>query len=112
MFGGRWTRITGKFLLGADDNTYKNGTTGGEASHTLTTGELPKTSFKIPHVAAYDDCTVSGGGWTQSGRAKMEKEGAIQTVSNEGWHIMTIGNNKSHNNMPPYLAVYMWKRTA
>lgn len=61
LFGGTWVQIKDRFLLGAG-TTYSNGTTGGEASHTLTTGELPKTSFRIPHVAAYDDCTVSGGG--------------------------------------------------
>lgn len=111
LFGGTWVQIKDRFLLGAG-TTYSNGTTGGETSHTLTTGELPKTSFRIPHVAAYDDCTVSGGGWKQSGRTQMEKEGAIQNVSNSGWHIMSIGNNESHNNMPPYLVVYIWKRTA
>ena len=40
MYGGTWVRIKGKFILGADDNTYPLGSTGGEATHTLTESEL------------------------------------------------------------------------
>ena len=31
-----------------------------------------------------------------------------------GGNVYTIdsGNSQPHNNMPPYLVVYMWKRTA
>lgn len=112
LFGGKWTRITGRFLLAADDSTYKNGATGGEAEHTLTINELPKNSMKIPHVAWYDDCSISGGGWKQIGREQAEREGDVQSITNNGWHIMSIGNNEAHNNMPPYLAVYIWKRTS
>lgn len=27
-----------------------------------------------------------------------------------GWDISTFGGNSSHNNMPPYLTVNIWKR--
>jgi hypothetical protein len=111
LFGGTWVQVKDRFLLGCGD-MYSNGKTGGEATHKLTINELPKNSMRIPHVAYYDDCSISGGGWKQSGRGQMEKEGAIQSVTNDGWHIMSIGNNEAHNNMPPYLAVYIWKRTA
>ena len=40
LFGGTWVRIQDRFLLGAGD-TYANESTGGEATHTLTTNEMP-----------------------------------------------------------------------
>ena len=111
LFGGTWKQIKDKFLLSAGD-TYNAGDEGGEATHILTINELPKNSMKIPHVAYYDDCSISGGGWKQIGREQTEKEGVSQSNTTNGWHIMSIGNNEAHNNMPPYLAVYIWQRTA
>ena len=40
LYWGGWTQIKDKFILAAGD-TYKKGQTGGEASHTLTVGEMP-----------------------------------------------------------------------
>lgn len=40
---------------------------------------------------------------------------ATQVMSSSTVYNITLsmsGNNKAHNNMPPYLAVYIWKRTA
>lgn len=40
LFGGTWQQLKDRFLLGAGD-TYAAGAQGGEASHTITTQELP-----------------------------------------------------------------------
>ena len=51
IFGGTWERIQGKFLIGADDSTYKLGATGGSSSHTHTnssTGSTTLTANQIP----------------------------------------------------------------
>ncbi|WP_405378414.1 phage baseplate protein [Phascolarctobacterium sp.] len=40
LFGGTWERVKDTFILAAGDS-YKAGSTGGEASHTLTTNEMP-----------------------------------------------------------------------
>ena len=104
LFGGTWTQLKDRFLLGAG-STYTNGSTGGEASHTLTVNEIPSHSHG--HYV-----TVSSGGSLSancdydsyvSGKARKSS----QNVSTD-----TTGGGNSHNNMPPYLAVYMWKRTA
>lgn len=108
LFGGTWQQIKDKFLL-ASGNTYGAGTTGGEAAHTLTVDEMPKTRFRIPHVSNYDSCAITGYSET---RESMGVEGAPTSVQNEGWHRLSTGNGYAHNNMPPYLAVYIWKRTA
>lgn len=108
LFGGTWEQIKDTFLLGSG-STYTAGDTGGEAEHVLTYDELPKQGFRIPHVAYYDDTTMNLG-WTAS-RTGMGREGAANTVENTGWHNMSLGGSCPHNNMPPYLVVYMWKRT-
>ncbi len=101
LFGGTWERIGGRFLLGADDN-YAAGSTGGESAHKLTTSEMPR------HNHTLDNYNVSAGNTTAymtvQAQAKVGYNGNVQTLY--------TGGDGSHNNMPPYLAVYMWKRTA
>ena len=101
LFGGTWEQILGKFLLAAyDGGGYPSGSTGGEAEHTLTIQEMPNHTHSLTLVA-----DGIGG---NSGR------GVVYDYKN-GSTIATTdptGNNIPHNNMPPYLAVYMWKRTA
>lgn len=46
LFGGSWSRITDRFLIGCG-NTYSNGKTGGETTHTLTINEMPKHDHKV-----------------------------------------------------------------
>lgn len=101
LFGGTWEAIGGRFLLGAN-STYAAGSTGGEADHQLTTSEMPR------HNHTLDNYNVSAGNTTAymtvQAQAKVGYNGNVQTLY--------TGGDGSHNNMPPYLAVYMWKRTA
>jgi hypothetical protein len=98
LFGGTWERIKGRFLLGAGDNgdgwNYTANTTGGEPTHTLTQSELPDSVWHT-----YSDYLGSGG---------------IRDAVNPGgtYGFKAGGDNcgKPHNNLPPYLAVYIWKR--
>lgn len=101
LFGGTWEAIGGRFLLGANA-TYAAGSTGGESTHKLTTSEMPR------HNHTLDNYNVSAGNTTAymtvQAQAKVGYNGNVQTLY--------TGGDGSHNNMPPYLAVYMWKRTA
>ena len=55
LFGGTWVRLKDKFLLGAGD-TYTAGDTGGAATHTLTTSEMPSHSHGLnSHTHSYND---------------------------------------------------------
>lgn len=106
-FGGVWERIQNAFLLAASD-AHPAGESGGEESHTLTGDEAPSLAFRIPHVAGYN------GSYAVSGCAEStvahNYEGAANAVHNTGWHHISAGGGQPHNNMPPYLAVYIWKR--
>lgn len=104
-FGGTWERIKGKFLLAADDNIYKLGDTGGEAEHTLTISEMPSHYHNFAQggrVLYWDSGLSSYGGLTNG------------TTVQYTWSANTknVGGDNPHNNMPPYLAVYVWKRVA
>lgn len=68
-----------------------SGTVGG---HKLTTAELPIVKFRIPHVAWYDSCAISG--CTETHTA-MSKEGQSHDVSNTGWHNIQFGADSTHN---------------
>lgn len=103
LFGGTWEQIKDTFLLSAGD-TYTAGNTGGEATHTLTVNEIP--SHRHPGLTVTEQPANIGNG--NSGI------GLNYSGSNGGSPLATAfaGGGQAHNNMPPYLVVYMWKRTA
>lgn len=99
LFGGTWEQIKDRFLL-ACGSTYKNGTTGGEATHKLTIEEMPNHTHTEKYV---------GVDWFQHGTSgDWNVSSALEPYRETG----NTGGSQAHNNMPPYLAVYMWKRTA
>lgn len=102
LFGGSWTQIQGRFLLAAD-SAHPAGSTGGEATHTLTVDEMPSHAHGLP---GYTELLNSGDDYHHSSGA-----GDHQFTSTFNATSGT-GGSQPHNNMPPYLAVYMWRRTA
>lgn len=95
VLGGVWERLKDRFLLGAGDG-HAAGETGGEAAHVLTEAEMPR------HVHALPTAQGTGG------------EMAVQTGEaggTQGETTLEAGGGLAHNNLPPYLTVYMWKRT-
>ena len=104
LFGGKWEQIQNRFLLAAG-SSYTAGNTGGEATHTLTKNEMPTHSHEI--YSGYGDVVSN-----VSDAYRYQTWGS----SDRGWKTgnlgtSNIGGGKAHNNMPPYLVVYMWKRT-
>ena len=110
LFGGTWERIEGRFLLGAgtvaDETgasyTYTAGSTGGEVKHTLTLPEIPQHTHALATNINYAErAALTGVDW------------AISPV--DRYHTSytgEVGGSGAHNNMPPYLAVNVWVRTA
>ena len=115
LFGGTWESIGGRFLLGADA-TYAAGSTGGEATHKLTVSELPVLSGSISmHGEGAGGSVVAGvsgvfsAATVEQGYQSSAVNSGAPSVSRIEFHV---GSGQRHNNLPPYLAVYMWKRTA
>lgn len=100
LFGGTWERIGGRFLLGAD-STYAAGSTGGESAHALTVDEMPRHNHEIDNLNSSGNATQF---MTVQAQEKKGYGGNVQT--------MFAGGGKAHNNMPPFLAVFMWQRVS
>ena len=101
LFGGTWEQIKDVFLLAAG-NSHTAGSTGGEETHVLTAEEMAN------HTHGYD----------YTGQSDATGTGAIKIVSPGSTANAYTGKatsncgGQAHNNMPPYLAVYTWRRTA
>ncbi len=106
LFGGTWEQIQGRFLLGMS-SSYPAGSQGGEATHTLTTSEIPSHS----HVALYGTDGAVDDFLGGSSEDYGVRPGSY-TATNYRYETSSTGGGQPHNNMPPYLSVYIWKRTA
>lgn len=113
-FGGTWEQISkGRFLLGVGSPTsnnvadfgnlnnagyvFRSEDKGGQYAHQLTIQEMP----------SHEHAWGSWIDWYQKG-GTTGPVGAGNSVSSTS----SRGGNANHNNVPPYLVVYMWKRVA
>lgn len=116
-----WTQITDRFVLAAG-STYKVGNTGGEVTHTLTSNEIPVHKHKV------EDNMNTNNLFTRyrSGGNSGNFYGEIITPSSPQYIYSDEGNaifrivartmvgdyGEAHNNMPPYIVAYCWRRTS
>ena len=118
-FGGVWERIAkGRALIGAMlssdadyDADFAPLSTGGEKNHTLTADEMPADigTFRTLSWSADKTCT---GKFSCTNYAVSD---LAQPAAGELWgtsEYKLSGGGQAHNNMPPYLAVYIWKRVS
>ena len=134
LFGGTWVQLQDRFLLGAG-TTYSNGATGGSKdavavshNHTITQnvgGTIGFGNWGVIYGDGYESApggvsgniglvenynskigNWAGGGNTQRGRNVYAK------FSIPDLAMASSGESGTNKNMPPYLVVYMWKRTA
>lgn len=101
IFGGTWEQIRDRFLLAAG-SSYSAGATGGSATHILTVDEMPEHTHDFNGNApdwswAYGGDRFALAYTPGAGRSDL---------------VMSTGGGLAHNNMPPYLVVYVWKRVA
>ena len=105
LFGGEWEKIEGRFVYAAD-NKRKVDSTGGEERVTLSVDEIPSHQHApsgggsfIKYKNNYS-CNREGGGDNKNFLEHGE------TFSNTS----STGGGQSHENMPPYIAAFCWKR--
>ena len=98
--GTYWKQIKNRFLLSAS-STYSATSVGGEATHALTENEIPEHQHSIwfPNPSG-----------SQSAAIGYPEAGSKNTWYAEASKTSSAGGGAAHNNMPPYLAVYMWER--
>lgn len=136
LFGGTWEQIKGRFLLGQGSNVanttnywgtydantcnFPSGEMGGEPLHTLTVNEMPShTHAQNPHghsarAKGFNGTSNTNGYYmlrrnrNDDGYDDVNANAAIPaTATNQN-----TGGSAAHNNLPPYLVVYMWKRVS
>lgn len=131
LFGGTWEQLKDRFLIGAG-SSYSNGSTGGATTHTHSTQAHTLTVNEMPSHQHYSKAynannslykmavdslrlnsnvaTWTSAGNTTAGSVDGDRIGKSDPTGGGASH--SHGNTGSSSNMPPYLAVYMWKRTA
>ena len=106
LFGGTWEQIQGRFLFGMN-SSYPAGSTGGEITHKLTNEEMPPHAHYMVsgNSGAPDTWTPDAGSYLVYSVTDDKHTWWAQIGMNEA------GGGAAHNNMPPYLSVYIWSRT-
>lgn len=109
LFGGTWTRIENAFLW-ATTSGGTIGQTGGESTHTLTVNEIP--SHKHIAVKGYDADVADYFGGSTYNWGFTGGDSTASAVTGYTVNTSAVGGGKAHNNMPPYIQVSAWRRTA
>jgi len=102
LFGfGTWVRFgNGRALVGVDEGNDNFNTvqrTGGEETHTLSIAQIPSHSH-----------THGRGSFPSQGLGAGPHFGYFSPIMNTG----STGGGQAHNNLQPYITVFMWRRTA
>lgn len=100
--GTTWVRVENAFLW-ATTATGTIGQTGGEAEHTLTVDEIPSHSHTSHDIAV----ELYTGGYVVMRSAGFSDQDADRVS-----RTAETGGGAAHNNMPPYIQVSVWRRTA
>lgn len=96
---------SGRVPVGVDTNDSdfnEAEKTGGEKTHTLTVEEMPVHS----HMGGVKSAGSGINEHNQWGNDTTQKDNMGDTYTGN------TGGNQAHNNMPPYITCYMWKRVA
>ena len=137
--GGTWESYAlGRTLVGVgnSDQNFNAGETGGESNHTLSVTEMPSHSHDysgktgigkafgtlspILADATGTGTIIQGGQWifgyiVNASKLDYYKENSSNWPGANHYHeysgtTTSFGENRSHNNLQPYITVYMYQR--
>ncbi|MDR1071707.1 MAG: hypothetical protein LBL21_03635 [Rickettsiales bacterium] len=128
LFGfGTWERFgNGKALVGVEESETEFDTvekTGGEKTHTLTVAEMPSHNHSgtansagshvhgIAHATAVNgnNAYSVGDGHAPQPNTKWSYPAGEHT---HDLSVDNIGGSQTHNNLQPYITVYIWRRVS
>lgn len=105
---GTWAAFgEGRVLIGIDSSDTDFDTaeeTGGSKTHTLTESQIPSHR----HQVGSNDSSAGFGGAAGNQEFIQNFGSGIGNPCNTSF----TGGGSAHNNVQPYIVVYMWKRTA
>lgn len=117
-FGGTWEQIKDRFLIGAG-NKYSPGSTGGSETHSHALSRKGGANMRKYANTFYQ------GEYTTAGTMPKQSDGGTWwlTTANadssstsdpgvKGVGIGLYGSTDDKNVLPPYIAVYLWRRVA
>lgn len=97
VLGGSWSKLTGGVLACAGTAGHAAaGAVGG--SKKISVGQMPSHAHNVEWPKWTGTDGSPGNGFAYTGNTII-----VASAS--------VGGNAAHNNMPPWLAVYVWKRT-
>ena len=127
LFGGTWEQIKDTFLLASGDTYASDGDVAtaqhGSATVSLTEEQMPRHTHTqnahthtIGSLARYTitgkGVAAVGDGYGNSNNYKTGSTTATNKYTGGTNTTEEAQNGSAHENMPPYMAVYCWKRTA
>lgn len=102
LFGGTWTRITNAFLWAT--------TSGGNIGHTGGKSEVALSIDEIPaHTHGYTVAHTTSGSYAAANTTRYNGDSSMYVGTN---YTYSAGGGAAHDNMPPYIQVSVWRRTA
>ena len=119
IYGGTWERYgQGKTLVGLNESETEFSTVnkiGGEKTHTLTVNEMPSHNhdfrYSTDNAVTFYNAGVGKDG-TYTGDNYLGFSNSVSLFASYAVVLSNTGSSQPHNNLQPYITVYMWKRVS
>lgn len=112
---GTWVAFgEGRVMVGkAASGTFGTaGATGGSETHTLSATEMPAHTHDNTYIDGNTSFPVAATGGTSQTGARVSVGAIVGSFTGYRLSTASKGGGGAHNNLQPYIVVYMWERTA